>query len=267
MNRKVRGAFFCAHNILIARRRKSLNVCLVPTVYKLRDLETGAPYLVLPGMVTVGRHEDADIQLADESVSRRHARIQNTESGVFVQDLGSSNGTFVSSVRIAETTPVQLGAEITFGNMRFRLDPEVGSAGTADEPIPQPRIDWEKLQRGTNKIPSKDSYAAKTKTSPTRVSITESGHLVTVQSAAFPGGAMFPKTTKTPITPTGVPASPPPAPPRARGVQTEVAGSSSAKLDERPVTPAGPPWLMVLLAGMGIGIILGLVLARILFVH
>jgi len=239
----------------------------VPTVYKLRDLETGAPYLVLPGVVTVGRHEDADIQLADESVSRRHARIHNTESGVFVQDLGSSNGTFVSSARISETAPVLVGMEITFGHMKFRLDPEVGSTGTVDEPIPQPRIDWEKLQRGTNKIPSKDSYSAKTKTSPTRVSITESGHLVTVQSAAFPGGAMFPKTTKTPLVPTGVQVAPPPEPPRAGGTQTAVAGSNALKLEAKPPVPAGPPWLFVLLAGVAIGIILGLVLARILFVH
>ena len=242
----------------------------MPTVYKLRDLETGAPYLVLPGVVTVGRHEDADIQLAHDSVSRRHAQIHNTEAGVFVQDVGSCNGTFVLSRRIEETTPLDLGMEIIFGSLKFRLDPEMVESTQEEEPIPQPVISWDSFQRRTNKIPAHDLYAAKTKTSPTRVTSTESGHLVTVQSASFPGGAMFPKATKSSPTSRVDPGSlnpPPAAPVRASGA----APTKSGSMPEFKVVPApsGLPlhWVFVFFSGMGLGILLGLVLAYLFFVR
>jgi predicted component of type VI protein secretion system len=233
-------------------------------------LETGAPYLVLPGVVTVGRHEDADIQLAHDSVSRRHAQIHNTEAGVFVQDVGSSNGTFVLSRRIVETTPLDLGMEIIFGSLRFRLDPEVADATQGEEPIPQPVISWDSFQRRTNKIAAHDLYAAKTKTSPTRVTSTESGHLVTVQSAAFPGGAMFPKKTKSSPT-SRVDASSLNPPPAAPVWSSGMAQTKSGSMPEvkAPVAASMMPlqWVFVFFSGMGLGILLGLVLAYLLFVR
>jgi len=242
----------------------------VPSVFKLRDLETGAPYLVLPGVVTVGRHEDADIQLAHDSVSRRHAQIHNTEVGVFVQDVGSSNGTYVLSRRIVETTPLELGMEIIFGRLKFRLDPEVTDSAQTEEPIPQPVISWDSFQRRTNKIAAHDLYTAKTKTSPTRVTSTESGHLVTVQSASFPGGAMFPKATKPSPTSRVDPASlipPPAAPLRSSGVAQTKSGSM-AETKATLVAPTMPlHWVFVFFSGMGLGILLGLVLSYLFFVR
>lgn len=51
----------------------------------------------------VGRDEDADVQLNDEQVSSQHAEIRRTPHGVWLLDLDSTNGTFLSERRIGST--------------------------------------------------------------------------------------------------------------------------------------------------------------------
>src|SRR5262245_26578389 len=57
--------------------------------------------LVREQSVIVGRGEDADLQIMDSSVSRRHARIEMTADGPVLTDLGSQNGSYVNANRIA----------------------------------------------------------------------------------------------------------------------------------------------------------------------
>ena len=53
------------------------------------------------GRITIGREDDADVRIVDELASRLHARIHIDASGkVSVEDLDSSNGTFVRGERI-----------------------------------------------------------------------------------------------------------------------------------------------------------------------
>ncbi|HEY7393762.1 MAG TPA: FHA domain-containing protein, partial [Gemmatimonadaceae bacterium] len=52
------------------------------------ELRTGATLIV-------GRAPTSDIPVIDPTISRRHAEVDCTETGVTVRDLGSSNGTFV----------------------------------------------------------------------------------------------------------------------------------------------------------------------------
>jgi DNA-binding NtrC family response regulator/pSer/pThr/pTyr-binding forkhead associated (FHA) protein len=74
--------------------------------------------LPVPGTVTIGREEEADVRLVDESASRKHARM-HVEAGpyVFVEDLGTPNGTFVRDSRLAanKRVPLQLGEAVTIG--------------------------------------------------------------------------------------------------------------------------------------------------------
>jgi len=58
----------------------------------------------------IGRR-DADLTIADEELSRRHAAVRPSESGVVIEDLGSLNGTFVDGARI--DAPVTLTADAT----------------------------------------------------------------------------------------------------------------------------------------------------------
>jgi pSer/pThr/pTyr-binding forkhead associated (FHA) protein len=54
-----------------------------------------------PGMNYIGRTKDQDIALKDESVSRRHARIQvdRTEKIFIYEDLGSLNGSYINRIK------------------------------------------------------------------------------------------------------------------------------------------------------------------------
>ncbi|GAA4124247.1 antibiotic biosynthesis regulator FhaB [Nocardioides fonticola] len=65
--------------------------------------------------VLVGRGNDAAIRLDDDYVSTRHARILASGDQWFVEDLGSTNGTYIGSVRITQPTTVTVGTQVRIG--------------------------------------------------------------------------------------------------------------------------------------------------------
>jgi DNA-binding winged helix-turn-helix (wHTH) protein len=73
------------------------------------------------GETIIGRIPECDVQVIGPSVSRRHARIVAGPDGVSIEDLGSTNGTFVSGQRVTAPTPVTDGTEIKVGKEGFRL--------------------------------------------------------------------------------------------------------------------------------------------------
>jgi len=68
----------------------------------------------------VGRDPASDIVINDQSVSRRHSRIERHENGYIVVDLGSTNGTHVNEVRIAKA-PLSSGDCIQFGSFIYKF--------------------------------------------------------------------------------------------------------------------------------------------------
>lgn len=69
----------------------------------------------IEGELLIGRDPEAALRLNDdESVSRRHARVRATESGVRLVDLGSSNGTFLDGEKVSDA-PLEEGAKIGVG--------------------------------------------------------------------------------------------------------------------------------------------------------
>jgi diguanylate cyclase (GGDEF)-like protein len=64
--------------------------------------------------VVLGRREDADVQIRDDGVSRRHASIKVEGEGALVKDLESANGTYVDGKRVPEAH-VRDGARIQIG--------------------------------------------------------------------------------------------------------------------------------------------------------
>jgi DNA-binding NtrC family response regulator len=70
----------------------------------------------------IGTLPDCGLQLQDESVSRRHLLLEVTPRGVALRDLGSTNGTKVSGVRVQEAL-VEGAAVLTLGRTRVRLEP------------------------------------------------------------------------------------------------------------------------------------------------
>jgi hypothetical protein len=84
-------------------------------------LPTGDRFTLNEYTVTVGRHPECNLVLADPNVSRNHGEIRPQGEGFVVVDLGSTNGTRVNGVRVAEQV-LQDGDEISFGNTRIRFE-------------------------------------------------------------------------------------------------------------------------------------------------
>ncbi len=69
----------------------------------------------------IGRGRDCDLDLAREQVSRQHARIEGTHGSLIIEDLGSTNGTFVNLERITTPVPVIPGDRIHLGSDEYTL--------------------------------------------------------------------------------------------------------------------------------------------------
>jgi pSer/pThr/pTyr-binding forkhead associated (FHA) protein len=74
----------------------------------------GAPLLI-------GRGTDAAIRLDDDYVSTRHARIAANQDQWYVEDLGSTNGTYVGTTRITQPTTLTLGSQVRIGKTILEL--------------------------------------------------------------------------------------------------------------------------------------------------
>ena len=71
--------------------------------------------------ILIGRGPDATIRLDDDYVSTRHARIAASGDQWFVEDLGSTNGTYIGATRITQPTTVSLGTQIRIGKTVLEL--------------------------------------------------------------------------------------------------------------------------------------------------
>lgn len=71
--------------------------------------------------ILIGRGNDAAIRLDDDYVSTRHARIAASGDQWFVEDLGSTNGTYIGSVRITQPTTIALGTQVRIGKTILEL--------------------------------------------------------------------------------------------------------------------------------------------------
>jgi pSer/pThr/pTyr-binding forkhead associated (FHA) protein len=71
--------------------------------------------------ILIGRGADAAIRLDDDYVSTRHARIASSGDQWFVEDLGSTNGTYIGTQRLTQPTTLQLGSTVRIGKTTLEL--------------------------------------------------------------------------------------------------------------------------------------------------
>jgi pSer/pThr/pTyr-binding forkhead associated (FHA) protein len=71
--------------------------------------------------ILIGRGPDAAIRLDDDYVSTRHARIGRSDDTWYVEDLGSTNGTYIGSRRLTQATAISLGARVRVGKTTIEL--------------------------------------------------------------------------------------------------------------------------------------------------
>jgi pSer/pThr/pTyr-binding forkhead associated (FHA) protein len=92
-----------------------------------RGATAGARYALTGSETTIGRHPDSSIFLDDVTVSRRHARVVQEDSGQYaIEDVGSLNGTYLDGERV-EQAVLREGAQIQVG--KFRLVFVIGTLG------------------------------------------------------------------------------------------------------------------------------------------
>ena len=102
---------------------------------KLRKIRKGLPktvrvtygaqaglMLTLGSEILIGRAPDCQLRLDDDYVSTRHARIFKNTTGFLLEDLGSTNGSFVNSERIWAPTSFTVGDTLGIGRTTLAVE-------------------------------------------------------------------------------------------------------------------------------------------------
>ena len=83
----------------------------------------------------IGRSAEGHGSLGgDAEISREHARVTRSGSGLVIEDLGSTNGTMVNGERISGPTPVRAGDTVKVGTTTLRIEGTPAGADTAVAP-------------------------------------------------------------------------------------------------------------------------------------
>ncbi len=73
--------------------------------------------------ITIGRAEDSTLVITDDYASARHARLVPRDGQWLLEDLGSTNGTYLDRTKVTGPTPVPLGVPIRIGRTALELRP------------------------------------------------------------------------------------------------------------------------------------------------
>lgn len=98
--------------------------------YKLKRLKDGLDFFLDESSLLVGRSDSCDIQVMEGYPSREHARILERNGKVLVQDLHSTNGTFVNNKRIEIEAVLSLGDVVKFGDEIFSVQSQSAPEAT-----------------------------------------------------------------------------------------------------------------------------------------
>jgi FHA domain len=92
-------------------------------VVKSPELDEGLDFALDSAQLTIGRGGQNDIALtSDEYVSARHARFEPRQDGVWVQDLGSTNGTYLNGARLERPRRLTNGDIVRVGETDLRYE-------------------------------------------------------------------------------------------------------------------------------------------------
>jgi hypothetical protein len=112
----------------------------MPKLTLLLGRRTMQAYDFKQASIVVGRDDGADVLIDNPSVSRRHAEIRLGDDGWMVEDLGSSNGTFLKGAKIDGPQSIGLGDEIGMGKFSIVFGKALGE-GEVPVAKPSPMAD------------------------------------------------------------------------------------------------------------------------------
>jgi pSer/pThr/pTyr-binding forkhead associated (FHA) protein len=99
------------------QRRRDVPQVLVVTQGQL----AGTSIALSEAAVTIGRANDSTLVLADDYASNRHARLVPRDGQWYVEDLGSTNGTYLDRTKVSTPTHVPIGMPIRIGKTVLEL--------------------------------------------------------------------------------------------------------------------------------------------------
>lgn len=103
--------------------------------------QRGRQYEIGRGVAIIGRQPGCAIYLDSLAVSRQHARIVTEGDAIFIEDLGSSNGTFVNGMRVTGRVPLTEADTLDIGPYQLRLSGTSARTARESESIVRSRID------------------------------------------------------------------------------------------------------------------------------
>lgn len=92
--------------------------------------------LEVPREVVIGRGEDCDIYLGEKKISRRHAKLITTKSSLIIEDMKSTNGTFVNGKRLNGKETLANEDSVRIGTSVFKID-FIADEGRANADVSQ----------------------------------------------------------------------------------------------------------------------------------
>ena len=113
---------------MVSSQAAPLLVVLAPDSDRTRRIELRQDYMV------VGRTPGSDVRFEDPHVSRAHAALRRRGNTVYVEDLGSSGGTFVGGTAVTAARPLRPGDEVTFATVTARFEPASADFDTVAVP-------------------------------------------------------------------------------------------------------------------------------------
>ncbi len=95
----------------------------MPLLYMLSGPKAGDPFEIKDGTNLVGRGPDNDLQILEQSISRKHARILLSGDRLFIEDLGSQNGTQINGHPVGSYFQIEIkeGDFISLGSVPMSL--------------------------------------------------------------------------------------------------------------------------------------------------
>ncbi len=106
-------------------RRKKQDKPSAPSRIAITTGRAAGRSAALPGMgqeITLGRAASCQLDVDDDYASSRHAKIWRDEQGFVVEDLQSTNGTYVNGQQISQPTRVEVGDVIRIGRSQMQLE-------------------------------------------------------------------------------------------------------------------------------------------------
>lgn len=113
--------------VISAKDAAALRAQLTPPTVKLVVRESpslaAGTTIAVAGPIRVGRAAESEIRLEnDTTVSSLHATIESRFDGLWVEDEGSTNGTFVNGAGVTSPRLLQQGDVIRFGHTEFEVE-------------------------------------------------------------------------------------------------------------------------------------------------